>query len=223
MKSHLRADDAFAFACGRCGRCCAGQAIGLNAYEILRLARRLDITTGAFIAAHADNAGLFLRFSPDGRCGFLGPRGCRAHPDRPLACRLYPLGLEQDAAGRAVYAPLERHPACAGRYQRGDGAGGRLAGYLDQQGAGPYIAAAQAYQALAAEILTACAGLPAGQRDARLRPLIGDGRSPGLWLDLDAALELDRAGAAPADPEAALARHLAALRRWPERTLAAGA
>lgn len=206
----------FAFACGRCGRCCAGQAIGLNAYEILRLARRLNLTTGAFIAAHADNAGLFLRFLADGRCGFLGPEGCRAHPDRPLACRLYPLGLERDAPGREVFQPLARHPACRGRR---DASGASLAAYLEAQGAGPFLAAAAAYQDLAREILAALAGLPADEREARLRPLLGDGRAPGPWLDLDAAL----GGAAPADPDAALARHLAALRHWLGRTLAGGA
>ncbi|MFZ5585127.1 MAG: YkgJ family cysteine cluster protein [Thermodesulfobacteriota bacterium] len=203
----LHRHSPFAFACGRCGRCCAGQAIGLNAYEIFRLARRLELSTTAFIAAHADNAGLFLRFAADGRCGFLAADGCQAHPDRPLACRLYPLGLEEDEKGGEVFVPLARPPACAGRETA---AGASLAAFLEDQQAAPFLAAAAAYQALAGEVLAALAGLPAGERRARLRPLIGDGRAPGPWLDLDAAL----GGAAPADPAQALARHLAVLRRW---------
>jgi len=201
-------DEIAGFACARCGACCAHQAIQLNPWEVWRLARQLGQATGEFIARHTDNAGLFLRFGPDGRCGFLTPTGCAVHPARPLACRLYPLGLETNPEGQDVYAPLARHPGCQGGASPAL-AGADLAAYLASQGAGPWLAAQRAYLALARELVAGLAGLEPRVRRRAEGELLGDGRHPGLWQDLDRT-----AGPGLADQEAALGRHAARLRAW---------
>lgn len=204
----LSPGQALAFACARCGRCCANQVIQLNPHEVWRLARGLGLATSAFIAAHTHDAGLFLRFSDDGRCGFLTPAGCAVHPHRPLACRLYPLGLEEDAAGREVFAPLVRHPGCQGDADPA-GRGATVAEFLAGQGIAPYLAAQRAYLGVAREIEAGLDGLEQTARRRSLAGLVGDGRAPGPWQDLDLAI-----GPGQTDPAQALARHLAFLRGW---------
>lgn len=201
-------DEIAGFACARCGACCAHQAIQLNPWEVWRLARQLRLATGEFIAGHTDNAGLFLRFGPDGRCGFLTPIGCAVHPARPLACRLYPLGLETNPEGDEVYTPLPRHPGCQGGASPAL-AGAALAAYLAAQGAGPWLAAQRVCVALARELEAGLAGLQPLVRGRAEGELLGDGRHPGLWQDLDRG-----AGPGADDPREALARHAARLRGW---------
>ncbi len=201
-------DNIAAFACARCGACCAHQAIQLNPWEVWRLARQLGLATGEFIARHTDNAGLFLRFGSDGRCGFLTPIGCAVHPARPLACRLYPLGLESGPGGDEVFAPLPRHPACQGGESPAL-AGAALAAYLASQGVTPWLAAQWTYLALARELTAGLAGLEPLLRRRVEGELLGDGRHPGLWQDLDRAV-----GAGMDDPGEVLDRHAARLRGW---------
>ena len=93
----------FSYVCNRCGLCCRDKVIALSPYDVIRIARAAKISTGAAVARYTIRRGSLLRFLPDGRCAaFDGPR-CTIHPGRPLACRLYPLGLERapgvDGAG----------------------------------------------------------------------------------------------------------------------------
>lgn len=201
-------DQSPAFFCARCGACCSHQAIQLNPWEVWRLARHLGLTSGQFIPEHSDNAGLFLRFKPDGRCGFLTPTGCAVHPARPLACRLYPLGLETDREGREMYAPLARHPACQGGASLALNGADRDA-YLASQALEEWLAAQRFYLTLAREMEAGLAGLEPGDRRRAERELLGDGRAPGWWQDLDRA-----AGARLDNPREARERHAASLRAW---------
>jgi Fe-S-cluster containining protein len=194
--STMRRDARFSFACARCGRCCHDQAIQLNGYEIARLARALGLCTTETIAKHTTNAGQFLRFGADGACAFLRAKGCAVHADRPLACRLYPLGREGDAGGEEVFAPLEPHPQCAGAW----GEEGRVGDYLDGQGAGPFLAAFDLYQRAALDFLA----LPPAAR-----ALAGAGLE---WLNLDWALAQSGLDVLPADPWRKMELHLAWVR-----------
>ena len=59
---------------------------------VLGSLRRLGLDTTQFLARYTEAGGTVLRTREEDRgCVFLGPRGCTVHPDRPLACRLYPL------------------------------------------------------------------------------------------------------------------------------------
>lgn len=201
----MRRDSDFSYQCQRCGRCCHDQAIQVNPYEILRLARHLGLTTSQFIATHTTNAGLFLRFTPQGACGFLTPAGCGVHPARPLVCRLYPLGREIDLDEGESFKLLERHPQCPALV----GGAGRLGQYLAEQGAGPFLAAADLYLEVVLEMHQALRRQPPA---GHMGPMdLAAGQAVNPWLDVDGVL----AGAAPEpDPWRAMQRHLAAIRAW---------
>ena len=106
-----------------------------GAHEILRLARNLGITTDAFLRTCCEDNSTILRNSPDGRCIFLTSHGCGVHPDRPLVCRLYPLGILWDAGGRERFSNMPPHPDCLGYW----GDEGTVADYLASQDVEPYL------------------------------------------------------------------------------------
>jgi Fe-S-cluster containining protein len=134
--------EAFSYACLRCRRCCSNKRIQINPYEAERLARGRGETTTAFRERWTlDGQGVVLRQTPQGACVFLGPEGCTVHADRPLVCRLYPVGRHISPEGRVWFTDVDLHPPPGGLF----GEAGTIATYLENQGAGPFIAAADAY------------------------------------------------------------------------------
>jgi Fe-S-cluster containining protein len=75
---------------------------------------------------------------------FLDERGCSVHPDRPLACRIYPLARWVDPDGNESFGHLEPHPQTAGVY----GDRGTVADYLAGQGLAPYFEMGDRYGVL---------------------------------------------------------------------------
>jgi Fe-S-cluster containining protein len=126
---NLQRDSAFSYQCNVCSRCCHNKAIRVGAYEILRLARRLGITTTEFIERHTEAGGTVLRMQDENNrgCIFLNQQGCGVHSDRPLACRLYPLARWVDADGTESFGHLTPHPKTEGIY----GTSATVADYLD--------------------------------------------------------------------------------------------
>ena len=96
----LNSGDLLPLTCTREGTCCHGKTVWLNPWELARLAQGRGLSTAAFRNAHVDH-GIQLRFNgPAGKLGaacsqYAAGIGCVAHPSRPLACRLYPLGREK--------------------------------------------------------------------------------------------------------------------------------
>jgi len=82
-----------------------------------------------------------LQTREDRSCVFLDERGCSVHPDRPLACRIYPLARWVDPDGNESFGHLEPHPQTAGVY----GDRGTVADYLEAQGLAPYFAMGDRY------------------------------------------------------------------------------
>jgi len=76
----------------------------------------------------------------DGSCAFLTPEGCGVHADRPLVCRLFPLGRVIRDDGSWYYTHLDRGWA-NGTF----GTDGTAGDYVASQGAEPFIEAADAY------------------------------------------------------------------------------
>lgn len=148
----MLAENKFSYICNRCGLCCRDKVITLSPYDVIRIARAAKVSTGAAVARYTMRRGSLLSFLPDGRCAALeGPR-CTIHPGRPLACRLYPLGLERapgaEGAGYVErFVQLEPAVGSLGVY----GAAGTVAKFLDDQGAAPYLKAVAFYYPLAAE------------------------------------------------------------------------
>lgn len=134
--------EAFGYTCARCLRCCHHKRIQLNPYEVARMARQVGVSTTVFRAAFTqEGAGHALSQTDAGACVFLGPEGCMVHPDRPLVCRLYPLGREVFSSGEESYVHLTPHPRSEGTPSKD----GTIARYLEEQGAAPFMRAADAY------------------------------------------------------------------------------
>jgi Fe-S-cluster containining protein len=179
---------AFAYTCRQCSRCCYHKGIHVNPYEIARLARRLGRSTSEFRATWTQQgAGTTLRQTEGGACVFLGPEGCTVHSDRPLVCRLYPLGRHVLADGTEWFSRLEGHPQSEGEITEA----GTLGEYLVAQGAAPFMAAADEY------FFWLCAA-----RESLELVATGPGWSP----EQDAATAADLV-----DMDTAIARHCAAF------------
>ncbi len=82
--------------------CCKNIDIQLTPYDILRLKRRLNLTSGEFVARytvpfamdHHEMPGLKLMTKPaTNECVFVSAEGCSVYEDRPVACRYYALGV----------------------------------------------------------------------------------------------------------------------------------
>jgi hypothetical protein len=102
----LKKGQRFSFACHPgvpCfNACCSDLNLMLTPYDVLRLRTALGLSSQEFIQDYtvftmAADTGfpLFrLRMCDDSRksCPFVRPEGCSIYPDRPGACRTYPLG-----------------------------------------------------------------------------------------------------------------------------------
>lgn len=220
-----RRDDAFSYQCRACGRCCHHKRIPLGPYDILRLARHLGLKTGEFLRRHVERDGPWLSATPDGACMFLDAGRCAVHADRPLACRVYPLGRWVTASGEETFRELRPHPQTEGRYGRD----GTVAQYLERQGVAPYVAAADRLQALFYRLLDALQGvlprrpeLRAAAEAALLIPADSDG-PPGFmeWLDADGVVArycVDMGRAVPETVEAVLQAYIEAIDTWLKTT-----
>jgi len=186
----MAADTRFSYRCTRCNSCCVDKRIQVNPYEIARLARNRGVSTAEArdTFTTADSA---LRQREDGRCIFLGDQGCTVHADRPLVCRLFPLGRVIDAAGKVHFVPYPDPLAAHGEF----GKAGVVADYLEAQGATAFIAAADAYFAF---FCRANARMGAGT------PVVADPDRD--LLDIDSELAVACAASGVAEPEDLLER-----------------
>jgi len=190
-------DTRFSYRCTRCNSCCVDKRIQVNPYEIARLARNRGVSTAA--ARDAFTADGALRQHDDGRCIFLGEQGCTVHPDRPLVCRLFPLGRVVDAAGNVHFVRYPDPHAARGEF----GEAGVVADYLDTQGAAPFIAAADAYFGFFCR---------ANERLGAGTPAMPDGARDLLDIDSElAAACADRGVEEPIDLDDRMRLHIALL------------
>ena len=141
----------FSYACNRCGLCCRDKVIALSPYDVIRIARAAGISTGEAVVRYTIRRGSLLRFLPEGHCVALDNAQCRIHAGRPLACRLYPLGLERaPSAGMTSwverFVQLEPAAGSAGVY----GSSGTVEEFIEAQGTVPYLAAGALYYPLVA-------------------------------------------------------------------------
>ena len=110
--------------------CCSNIDISLTPYDILRLKRRFEISSGEFLKRytvpyemeHDSIAGVKLRPVDNGTaCQFMTPQGCSVYQDRPTACRYYPVALlsmrhQNEYTDRASYA-LVQEAHCLGHQE----------------------------------------------------------------------------------------------------------
>jgi len=107
--------------------CCSNIDISLTPYDILRLKRRFEISSGEFLKKYTvpfeleqnSIAGVKLRPVENGTaCQFMTPEGCGVYEDRPTACRYYPVALlslrrQDESTDQTSYALVEE-PHCLG-------------------------------------------------------------------------------------------------------------
>ncbi len=134
----------FTYLCNRCGRCCHDQVITLSPYDVIRLARAAGISTSEAITKYTIRRGSILKFEQNGGCAALDGTTCTLHSGRPLACRLYPLGLEHDQQGGEYYLRLQPAAGSRGLY----GNHGSVQDFLGAQGAKSYLQTNRHYASL---------------------------------------------------------------------------
>lgn len=102
----LSLDTKFKFRCHKgisCfTKCCSNIEIMLTPYDIVRLKRRLGISSGEFLSKYTyveidektSHPFVFLRMTEDAerKCLFVTSDGCTIYSDRPANCRYYPVG-----------------------------------------------------------------------------------------------------------------------------------
>jgi len=106
--------------------CCQKIDIALTPYDILRIKKRLGITSGEFLHRYVrqeidEKSGLplaIIQMDPDRDyvCPFVTPEGCTIYSDRPAACRYYPIGqgTMQTEEGVDEFYFLIKEPFCKG-------------------------------------------------------------------------------------------------------------
>jgi Fe-S-cluster containining protein len=137
----------FSYVCNACGLCCHDKVITLSPYDVIRVARSAHLSTRETIDRFTIRRGSILKFTDDGACVALEGSRCGVHRWRPLACRLYPLGMERVETSYAEkFVMLEPEIGSLGDY----GIDGDVNGFLEAQGVGDYLAANARYASLLA-------------------------------------------------------------------------
>jgi len=156
-------ENRFHFACHRdipCfTRCCARLRLVLTPYDILRIKRRLELSSDEFLAQYTESfidphnrfplVKLKMDGGREGYCPFVSREGCTIYQDRPEACRLYPIGRASAIADGATQAQekffvvAESH--CLGLQERRVWT---LEEWLDHEGVREYAAMSDAWRGI---------------------------------------------------------------------------
>jgi Fe-S-cluster containining protein len=107
------------------------------------MARASGLSSGEIVRRYTIRRGSILRFLPEGMCMALDGARCTLHRGRPLACRVYPLGIER---GPEDYTMIALDPAegSLGVYGTESTAGD----FIDANGTGHYLEALGRYSRL---------------------------------------------------------------------------
>lgn len=160
----MERDDVFRFdcrpgiSCFNC--CCADVNIFLSPYDVLRLRKRLGLSSAEFLDKYTllpvqkemKTPVVMLRMNDDENktCQLLAEDGCTVYADRPWPCRMYPLGMaaQKDTPdgwrGEHFYFLL-KESACKGHEESREWT---VAEWLDDQGIDAYAEWGEAYKEL---------------------------------------------------------------------------
>lgn len=109
--------------------CCSNVNIALPPYDLMRIKRRLGISTAEFMEKYGEIQILdrtllpviTLRMRDDEKksCPFVTPEGCTIYTDRPNICRYYPVGMatlrKQDSeTGKDEFYFMVKEDHCKG-------------------------------------------------------------------------------------------------------------
>jgi len=159
----LSLDSKFNFKCHpsvKCfNRCCADVNIFLTPYDVLRMKKRLGISSTEFMnkftALPIDKNQKFpvilfrMNEERETKCFFVDDeKGCTIYEDRPWACRIYPLGLASPKEGSTEAADVEfyflmQEEICLGHKENNEMT---VQQWLDDQGVKEYDDAGKEYK-----------------------------------------------------------------------------
>ena len=212
----------FGYSCSRCCVCCRDKTIHLNPYEIARLANNRGISTTRLIEQFTTNGGTVLKSRQDGTCIFLDGEGCTVHSDRPLVCRLYPLGRRVDFLGVEEFFLMGLEDSCRGVFHEN----GAVEKYLEEQDAAIFMRAADLYLDLLWNLLEEIReqAFDPIQYDTilgKMGTVMDDAASDHdlSWIDMDRALAVysSQSGCTvPDELEDRMRMHIKAIRTWAE-------
>ncbi len=109
--------------------CCSNVNIALPPYDLMRIRKRLGITSAEFIEKYGEIQILdktllpviTLRMRDDEKksCPFVTPQGCTIYSDRPNICRYYPVGMatlrkRDSETGRDEFYFMVKEDHCRG-------------------------------------------------------------------------------------------------------------
>jgi Fe-S-cluster containining protein len=134
----------FSYDCNACGRCCRDKVITLSPYDLISIAAAAGIAHSIAVERYTIRRGSILKFEQT--CVALEGTRCTIHSGRPLACRLYPLGLERIGNEDENFVRLEPAPGSTGVY----GQSAAVQDFLDSQGVGEYLEMSARYRPLVA-------------------------------------------------------------------------
>jgi len=147
LSNSVNRKSPFSYVCNACGLCCHQKVITLSPYDVLQIARAAGISTREAIARFTIRRGSILKFTDQGACVALEGTRCGLHRGRPLACRLYPLGIEPAKHEEAEkFVTLEPAAGSLGVY----GLDGTVNNFVEAQGVGAYLEANARYTSLLA-------------------------------------------------------------------------
>jgi Fe-S-cluster containining protein len=148
----LKSDHKFSFSCHpgiSCFNvCCADVNIVLTPLDILRMSRRLKMTTTEFLAKYTfvpfteeqKLPFVFLKMNDDDNktCPYVIEQGCSIYEDRPWPCRMYPVGEaspeDEKVQGEGFFF-LMREDHCKGHEQQRTFS---IAEWMEDQGVAEY-------------------------------------------------------------------------------------
>jgi Fe-S-cluster containining protein len=130
-------------------KCCTDVDMYLYPYDIIRMKRRLGMTSSEFLDKYTSSGfrdnpffpNVMLRMAErqEKPCPFLAPDGCTIYQDRPSSCREYP--LERSVARtpfqgrRFVHYFVKRVPHCLGHQEEREWT---VKEWIADQAIGPY-------------------------------------------------------------------------------------
>ena len=216
-RTGLDRKTAFSFSCMRCLQCCRSKKIQVNPYEIARLAQNLGISTTECLARYITEEGPYLKFDEKNSCLFLGPEGCLVHSDRPLVCRLYPLGRHLNELNEEWFSEVEPDAECRGEC----GEKRSLESYLESQESDVYLLAANSYLNLLWKMMLLLENSSDDEENGEEQESSGDDKTGMFennnWMDMDAAVQnycQERQIPLPPDIEGKMRLHQEALQCW---------
>ena len=117
QRQKITASEVLPLTCTREGSCCHGNQVLLNPWELALLASQNKLTTKDFKNTFTEDGGIRLKFNGKENkylkksCSLYSEKiGCSSHENRPLACRLFPIGRQIQENKSAYFFEGEQFP-----------------------------------------------------------------------------------------------------------------